>query len=165
MTEYSGEEYKTDDEGNYVKEDGQYVKVSYTAVATETFQFNAENGNLLSYKDEVVKTFEDNTTSTSQTQNLYNDDLFNTIAREGNTVYTYDDFGEYIHIESDMLVSELHDAARRAEQLVRPHGNDRPIRRNLYFPRPAKHQLLLATGRKTAIKSGTRCVPLFIIPA
>ena len=49
VTEYSGEEYKTDDEGNYVKEDGQYVKVSYTAVATETFQFNAENGNLLSY--------------------------------------------------------------------------------------------------------------------
>ena len=107
VTEYSGEEYKTDDEGNYVKEDGQYVKVSYTAVATETFQFNAENGNLLSYKDEVVKTFEDNTTSTSQTQNLYNDDLFNTIAREGNTVYTYDDFGEYIHIESDMLVSDF----------------------------------------------------------
>ena len=34
VTEYSGEEYKTDDEGNYVKEDGQYVKVSYTAVAT-----------------------------------------------------------------------------------------------------------------------------------
>ena len=107
VTEYSGEEYKTDDEGNYVKEDGQYVKVSYTAVATETFQFNAENGNLLSYQDEVVKTFEDNTTSTSRTQNLYNDDLFNTIAREGNTVYTYDDFGEYIHIESDMLVSDF----------------------------------------------------------
>ena len=27
--------------------------------------------------------------------------------REGNTVYTYDDFGEYIHIESDMLVSDF----------------------------------------------------------
>ena len=55
VTEYSGEEYKTDDEGNYVKEDGQYVKVSYTAVATETFQFNAENGNLLSKPSRITR--------------------------------------------------------------------------------------------------------------
>lgn len=99
-TEFSGEDYKTD-------EDGKSVKISYTAVATETFTFNTENGNLLSFVDSVVKTYEDGKTATEESRIQYNDDRFNTIASQGSEVFTYDDFGDYTHIESSVLVSDF----------------------------------------------------------
>lgn len=106
-TRFSGEEYKTDEDGNYIKEDGKYVKVTYTAVATETFRFNTQNGNLLSYVDTAVKTYEDNTTKTEESRIRYNDDRFNTVAQQGSEVFTYDEFGDYTHIESSVLVSDF----------------------------------------------------------
>lgn len=107
VTRFSGEEYKTDENGNYIKEDGKYVKIAYTAVATETFTFNSANGNLLAYVDSVVKTYEEEGTATEQSRIRYNDDRFNTIAQQGNEVFTYDRFGDYTHIESSMLVSDF----------------------------------------------------------
>lgn len=107
VTRYSGEEYKMDEEGNYVKVDGKYVKVSYEAVSTETFVFNTGNGNLLNYTDEVTKTYDDGTDASERSDIAYNDDRFNTIARQGSEVFTYDSFGDYTHIESGTLVSDF----------------------------------------------------------
>lgn len=107
ITRFSGTEYKKDADGNYVKEDGKYVTIGYTAVSTETFAFNTANGNLLDYVDSVVKTYDDTSTSTEESRIRYNDDRFNTVAVQGSEVFTYDSFGDYTHIESSTLVSDF----------------------------------------------------------
>ena len=100
VTQFTGEEYKKDP-------DGKYIKVIYDGVATETFTFNTENGNLLTYVDSTVKTYEDGTTATDESRIRYNDDRFNTVAQQGSEVFTYDSFGDYTHIESSVLVSDF----------------------------------------------------------